>query len=97
MKAPQYAIKQLSTGEYVKWADDIILFDTEEEAEELIIECPHPCMFAEPLSVEICKGTFFIKKSVNYKWLKDSSAYRQMLKLYGSVPVFMLKEEQKHG
>lgn len=97
MKEPQYVIKQLSTGEYVKWGDGIILFDTQEEAEELIIACPHPCMFAEPLNVEICKGVFFVKQSVNYKWLKGSSVYRQMLKLYGSAPMFQFKEDNTNG
>ena len=99
MKPYQYIIKHLHTNNLAQWGTDIIVFDTQEEAEELLAECPASYLLIPSLNVEICKGIFFIEKSINYKKLKESSVYRQMLRMHTSTPeyIFDLKEENKHG
>lgn len=100
MKNRQYVIKRLDTGEYVKWGEDVILFDTQEEAEEMIMECPDPTKFRDPLNnVEICSGVFFIKNSKNHKEIKTTGLYSQLVKIYNSTPACMLepKEEKRNG
>lgn len=99
MQNYQYVIKQRSNDTFVSWCEDVILFDTQEEAEELITEYALAYLFEFPMNVEICKGLFFITKSINYKQLKDLDVFRQMCKLYSSTPdyIFNMKEENQNG
>lgn len=100
MRQYQYLIKDLTTNTYASWNDNVILFDTQEEAEEIIEDCPHNCIFKQPLSVEICRGVFVIKNSINYKQLKSNGAYKQITKLYNSMPDYIYsitKEDCANG
>lgn len=77
MKKAQYVIKQLDTGFIVRWGDAPILFDSQEEAEEILLEAPP--LFGSSTEVEICRGVFFIDDSVNYSDLKKNQSYNSYL------------------
>ena len=78
MKDMQYVIKRLDNGLKAQWDNDIIIFDTQEEAEEMIEL--FPSFFNNPKSIEIKKGIFFIDNSINYKDLKETTAFKESLK-----------------
>lgn len=65
MKNYQYVIKNINDNSYVKWHDKTIIFDSQEEAEQMIFE--YRCFFDTPLNVEITKGIYFIDNHINYK------------------------------
>jgi hypothetical protein len=69
MKNIQYVIARLDNGLQAQWGKDTILFDTQEEAEEMI--CCFPDFFKRPKEIEIKKGIYFIDNSINYKDLKQ--------------------------
>lgn len=68
MKSMQYVITRLDNGLQAQWGEDTILFDTREEAEEMIIS--FPSFFDSPKALEIKKGIYFIDNSINYRELK---------------------------
>jgi hypothetical protein len=68
MKDMQYTITRIDDGLQAQWDKDTILFDTQEEAEEMISMFPE--FFDNPKSLEIKKGIYFIDNSINYKELK---------------------------
>lgn len=72
MKQAQYVIVRHDNNLQAQWNAKIILFDTQEEAEDLL---SHPCLFREPMNVEIKKGVYFIENSINYKDLKNKEDF----------------------
>ena len=65
MKQIQYTIEQLDSKLQAQWEDLTILFDSQEEAEEMI------SLFPSSLNnVKIKSGIYFIDGSINYKDLK---------------------------
>ena len=82
MKQAQYTIMKTSDGLFVEWkvSNDeqyTVLFDTQEEAEEMIESFPK---FFKAGSYEIKRGIYFIDKSINYKELKERDDYKIDLK-----------------
>lgn len=79
MKSIQYVITRLDNGLCVKWEENIILFDTQEEAEEMIFSIPS--FFNSPFNkhkeLEIKKGIYFIDNSINYKELKIREDFKE--------------------
>lgn len=78
MKDMQYVIKRLDNGLQAQWDEDTILFDTQEEAEEMIELFPE--FFDNPKSIEIKKGIYYIDNSINYKDLKETDDFKEYLK-----------------
>lgn len=72
MKQAQYIIVRWDNNLQAQWNGRVILFDTQEEAEELLT---HQSLFREPISIEVRKGVFFIEKSINYKDLKNEKDF----------------------
>ena len=77
MKGMQYVITRLDNESQVQWDENTILFDTQEEAEEMINMFPE--FFDEPKSLEIKKGIYFIDKSINYKDLKKTEEFKECI------------------
>ena len=82
MKSAQYTITRLSDGLQVEWKVSnleklTVLFDTQEEAEEMIESFP---TFLKSNDFEIKKGIYYIDKSINYKDLKEREDYKADLK-----------------
>ena len=82
MKQTQYTIMKISDRLFVEWkvSDSekfTILFDTQEEAEEMIESFP---AFFKLFNFEIKKGIYYIDKSINYKDLKEREDYKADLK-----------------
>ncbi len=75
MKSMQYTIVRLDNGLQAQWDEDTILFDTQEEAEEMIMLFPD--FFCTPKGLEIKKGIYFIDKSINYKVLKETEEFKK--------------------
>lgn len=75
MKGMQYVIKNLSNGLVARWDENVILFDTQEEAEEMISLFPY--FFCQPKDLEIEKGIYFIDNSINYKELKEKEDFKE--------------------
>lgn len=78
MKDMQYVITRLDNGLQAQWDDDTIVFDTQEEAEEMIELFPE--FFDNPKSIEIKKGIYYIDNSINYKELKETDDFKEYLK-----------------
>lgn len=78
MKGMQYTIKRLDNGLQAQWEENTILFDTQEEAEEMITFFPD--FFKRPKEIEIKKGIYFIDKSINYKDLKEREDFKKEIK-----------------
>jgi hypothetical protein len=78
MKSMQYAIKNLDNGLFARWDEMVILFDTQEEAEEMITLLPE--FFCQPKNLEIKKGIYFTDNSINYKDFKDKKEFKQEVK-----------------
>ena len=68
MKHTQYIIHHRKTHLDVEWDSKTILFDTQEEAEELI--SAFPVFFHDLKNIEIISGIYFIDEAVNYKDIK---------------------------
>lgn len=77
MKDMQYVITRLDNGLQAQWDDDTIIFDTQEEAEEMIEF--FPSFFDNPKSIEIKKGIYFIDNYINYKELKEKADFKELL------------------
>lgn len=78
MKDMQYVIQRLDDGLQVQWENNekitqTILFDSQEEAEEMIELFPD--FFNEPKNIEIKKGIYYIDESINYKDLKKDEDF----------------------
>ena len=78
MRGMQYVIERLDNGLQTQWENNdgvvlTILFDTQEEAEEMIELFPD--FFNEPKNIEIKKGIYFIDESINYKDLKQDKDF----------------------
>lgn len=78
MKGMQYTITRLDNGLQAQWGENTILFDTQEEAEEMITFFPD--FFRRPKEIEIKKGIYFIDKSINYKDLKEREDFKKEIK-----------------
>jgi hypothetical protein len=90
MRGMQYTIQRLDDGNQAQWENNegiaqTILFDTPEEAEEMITLFPD--FFNEPKNLEIKKGIYFIDESINYKDLKEDKEFQAVIN----------KEETNHG
>lgn len=75
MKGMQYTITRLDNGLQAQWEENTILFDTQEEAEEMITLFPD--FFKTPKGIEIKKGIYFIDNSINYKDLKEREDFKK--------------------
>ena len=75
MKPMQYIIKNLDNGLLAKWNDDVILFDSQEEAKEFIETFPD---FFEKANFELSKGIYFIDNSINYKDIPKESINEEL-------------------
>lgn len=79
MRGMQYTITRVDDGLQAQWViNDIpktILFDTQEEAEEMITLFPD--FFRRPKQLEIKKGIYFIDNSINYKDLKETEEFKK--------------------
>ena len=78
MRGMQYVIERLDNGLQAQWENNdgvvlTILFDTQEEAEEMIELFPD--FFNEPKNIEIKKGIYYIDDSINYKDLKEDKDF----------------------
>lgn len=73
MKPMQYTIMRLDNGLRAQWDGKTILFDTQEEAEEMITSFPE--FFLGPKELKIKSGIYFIDKSINYKDLKKKEDF----------------------
>lgn len=86
MKKPQFTIERISNGQQVQWEIEdaiagksnklTILFDTQEEAEEMMMSFPK---FFHSIDVELKKGIYYIDGSINYKDLKEREDYKKEL------------------
>ena len=72
MKGMQYTIVNLDNGLYAQWDEDVIIFDTQEEAEEMINIFQN---FFKHTKLEIKKGIYYIDNSINFKDLKKKKDY----------------------
>lgn len=77
MKGMQYTITRLDNGLQAQWGKDTILFDTQEEAEEMMNLFPN--FFNPPKNLEIKKGIYYIDNSINYKDLKEREDFKKGL------------------
>ncbi len=75
MKDIQYIIKNLDNGLAARWDQNVILFDSQEEAEEMVSLFPD--FFRRPKQLEIKKGIYFIDNSTNYKDLKETEEFKK--------------------
>ena len=73
MKQAQYTIMRINDGFQALWCKKVILFDTQEEAEEFIETFPK---FFGIKNFEIKKGIYYIDSSINYKDLKEQEDYK---------------------
>lgn len=83
MKTTQYIITCLTDGQQVQWHDDTgkiknltIIFDTQEEAEEMIMNFPR---FFHGVNVEIKPGIYYIDDHINYKDLKERDDFKKFV------------------
>ena len=72
MKGMQYTIVNLDNGLYAQWDEDVIIFDTQEEAEEMINTFQN---FFKHTKLEIKKGIYYIDNSINFKDFKKKKDY----------------------
>lgn len=81
MKTAQYVIEFIDDQphKYMQWNGSIVLFETQEDAEEMITDCS--IIFTKPLALEIRRGIFIVDNSINYKQLKNGVAYKQLVNL----------------
>ena len=64
MKPSQYVIENLDNSFVVRWGENPILFDSQEEAEEFIDMFPK---FFKGCNYKLSKGIYFLDNSINYK------------------------------
>lgn len=64
MKQAQYLIENLENGLVTRLGELIVLFDSQEEAEEFINKFPD---FFENANFKLTNGIYFINNSINYK------------------------------
>ena len=72
MRNMQYIIVNLDNNLQIQWEGNVILFDTQEEAEEMIESFKY---FLKEAKLQIKKGIYFIDNSINYKDLKLKEDY----------------------
>ena len=88
MKLKQYVIERLDNGLQVQWVDEdaiagkciqrTILFDTQEEAEEMMMLFPK-FFGSDGANVELKRGIYYIDDSINYKDLKEREDFKKEL------------------
>lgn len=64
MKNPQYIIENLDNGLVIRWDEKVLLFDSQEEAENFIETFSE---FFEDANYKLSKGIYFLNDSINYK------------------------------
>lgn len=92
MKQVQYTIVRWDNNLQAQWNGNVILFDTQEEAEELI---SHSSLFIGPRNIEIRKGIYFIDKSINYKDLIKEKDFIAELNYIKDIDSEVLKIPKK--
>lgn len=88
MKEMQYIIQRLDNELQVQWVDEdaivekriqhTILFDTQEEAEEMMMLFPK-FFGSDGANVELKRGIYYIDDSINYKDLKEREDFKKEL------------------
>ena len=78
MKSKQFLIRDVNDNEIITFGDDVILFDTQEEAEEMITY--YSMYFCCPKSLEIVSGLYFIDESINYRDLVKDKTFLEVIK-----------------
>lgn len=73
MKTYQYIIHHVKKDMDAEWEGKTILFDTQEEAEEMIETFPE--FFSPRKHLEIKKGIYYIDDAINYKDLKETEDF----------------------
>lgn len=86
MKSMQYVMQDVKTGLQVQWVEEnttpgtvkrrTILFDTQEEAEEMMMLFPK---FFKGANLELKRAYWYIDDSINYKDLKEQDDFKKEL------------------
>lgn len=75
MKKSQYIIESLEKPNIaIRWEGKVILFDTQEEAEEFVETFPE---HFEDYNFRLSKGVYFLNNFINYKDFKETLEFKK--------------------